>query len=214
MTQFDYALISKEDSDECNKLWDAAKSLGFWYLKNHEMDQEVDSMFDINDKVMDAPLEDKMKFSKGMVDGMYLGYKPVGVLAVDAQANSDAMQIMSVAHDDIGSYPKEVWRTYPSTVTEAIPNDLRSFADEARKILVQKLPIFEEKLGLPKNTLASLHPPIEKGVRASQAAAHLIRYTAGHRKLTLLEYTDYSSLLFNRLGGLQVKVPGSTEWQD
>jgi hypothetical protein len=37
------------------------------------MDQEVDSMFDINDKVMDAPLEDKMKFSKGMVDGMYLG---------------------------------------------------------------------------------------------------------------------------------------------
>ncbi|KIJ46828.1 hypothetical protein M422DRAFT_122242, partial [Sphaerobolus stellatus SS14] len=47
-----YQLIKAKDEKEIESLWEAAKSLEFWYLKNHGADDEVDAMFSLDAEVM------------------------------------------------------------------------------------------------------------------------------------------------------------------
>ncbi|KIJ24586.1 hypothetical protein M422DRAFT_119572, partial [Sphaerobolus stellatus SS14] len=52
----DHELIKAGDCKEIERLMEAATSLGFWYLKNHGAENEVDAMFDLKAKVMSLPL--------------------------------------------------------------------------------------------------------------------------------------------------------------
>ena len=68
----DYELIKAGDSKEINRLWEAATQLGFWYLKNHGVDDEVNETFEMGKETMDLPLEEKMKYEQGD-DGVSFG---------------------------------------------------------------------------------------------------------------------------------------------
>ncbi|KAI4519715.1 hypothetical protein K525DRAFT_171507, partial [Schizophyllum commune Loenen D] len=52
----DYERIRAGDPAEIDQLWKAATTLGFWYLKNHGTDAEVDKVFAMGDAFMRLPL--------------------------------------------------------------------------------------------------------------------------------------------------------------
>lgn len=61
----DYELVKAKDENEINRLWEAATKLGFWYLKNHGVDDEVNEMFEMGKETMSLPLEEEMKYEQG-----------------------------------------------------------------------------------------------------------------------------------------------------
>jgi isopenicillin N synthase-like dioxygenase len=85
-----------------------------------------------------------------------------------------------------------------------------SFINSSHSIVTLLLNLFNESLGLPEGTLASLHQ-----LRAmSSDAVRIIRAPPMPRderdSIVLREHTDYGSLalVYNTLGGLQVLPPG------
>ncbi|KIJ24587.1 hypothetical protein M422DRAFT_274584 [Sphaerobolus stellatus SS14] len=59
----DYQLIKAQNEKEMESLWEAAKSLGLWYLKNNGADDEVDAMFDLDAEIIAVPSVEKMEFT-------------------------------------------------------------------------------------------------------------------------------------------------------
>ncbi|KAF7318638.1 Clavaminate synthase-like protein [Mycena chlorophos] len=207
----DYALLKAGDPAEVERLWTAATSLGFWYLKNHETDEEVRGMFEMGAETMALPMEEKMRYEQGD-DGISFGYKAAGGNAVDASGTLDTAQFINVAKDDALAWPERARRAYPRTVDARMDSTIKPFVEKSLAVNMTLLAIFNDKLGFPEGTLAKLHlreefstsetrvlysPPATKGTQAVGA------------------HTDFGSLSFlhNRLGGLQVFVPGSEDWQ-
>ncbi|KAH7912922.1 hypothetical protein BJ138DRAFT_1147273 [Hygrophoropsis aurantiaca] len=210
----DFELIKARDQQEVKTLWEAATSLGFWYLKNHGADKEVDNMFDMGAETMALPLDEKMKFEQGDA-GRSFGYKMAGGNAVDASGKPDTVEFINVSKDDALSYPTIAHRTYPETVNARMESTIVPFIRKSLEVNSVFLDIFNEKLGLPNGTLAKLHEIHEH----SGSEARCIRKPPSSVKpspseIAIGAHTDFGSLSFlhNRLGGLQVLPPGHEEW--
>lgn len=209
----DYELIKARDPTEIDRLWDAATKLGFWYLKNHGVSAEVNGMFDTGSETLALPIEEKMKFEQGD-DGVSFGYKSIGANAVDATGKKDAVEFINIAKDDVLAWPKQVHRAYPETVNAHMASTLSSFTRKSLDINNVLLEILNEKLGLPVGALLEKH-------RIDEHSGSVSRITrsppikADSASPTLGSHTDFGSLSFlhNRLGGLQVLVPGAETWQ-
>ncbi|KZT65767.1 Clavaminate synthase-like protein [Daedalea quercina L-15889] len=211
----DYQLVKAGHQDEIEKLWMAATRLGFWYLKNHGADAEVDAMFEMGSETMALPLEEKMCFEQGD-EGMSFGYKAAGVNAIDEKGNLDSTEFINVAKDDVLAFPTVVHRTYPSTVVTRMNTAIRPFVDKSLEVNGTLLSVLNAKLGLPEGTLARLHDSKQK----SGCVARVIRSppketSMDEDKAMLSAHTDFGSLSFlhNHLGGLQVLAPGTDKWQ-
>ncbi|KXN87808.1 Leucoanthocyanidin dioxygenase, partial [Leucoagaricus sp. SymC.cos] len=209
----DYTLLKSRDQQEIDKLWEAATKLGFWYLKNHGATEEVSRMFNLGQEVMALPLEEKLKFEQGD-EGTSAGYKAAGNNAVDATGEKDTVEFLNVAKDDVLAWPSYVHRKYPEPAEKAMPDVIRPFVEKSLEVNHTILNIFNQKLGLPEGTLSKLHPPDEY----SGCEARIIKNPPmphNIQKRAIGAHTDFGSLSFlhNRLGGLQVLVPGSETWQ-
>ncbi|KAG1848549.1 hypothetical protein DFJ58DRAFT_890185 [Suillus subalutaceus] len=211
----DYELIKAGDAEEVNRLWEAATTIGFWYLKNHGADQEVSDMFDMGAETMALPLEERMKFEQGD-SGRSFGYKKAGANAIDATgAILDAVEFINVSKDDALAYPQVIHRTYPSTVNARMENTIAPFVHKGLEVTYVVLNIFNDRLGLPKGTLERLHDMEEYSgseARCIRSPPVLVEETT--KSAVLGAHTDFGSLSFlhNRLGGLQVLPPGHDEW--
>ncbi|RPD55163.1 Clavaminate synthase-like protein [Lentinus tigrinus ALCF2SS1-7] len=209
----DYTLLKAGDHDELDKFWKAATELGFWYLKNHGIDHEVNAMFDLGAQTFALPAEEKVPYSyKG--DGSSFGYKPIGTNVIDEKGTRDTTEAMDVAQDDVLAYPKSVHHTYPVTVRENMNSVLRPFVEKSMEINMYFLSIMDDRLGLPQGTLAGLNKPEEPNggtVRLIRAAPAI----TPNAQTFVTAHTDFGALtlLHNRLGGLQVLVPGVETWQ-
>ncbi|KAG7091537.1 hypothetical protein E1B28_010566 [Marasmius oreades] len=208
----DYELLKAKDQEEIDRLWGAATSLGFWYLKNHGVQEEVDGMFEMGEATMKLPMEEKMKFEQGD-DGSSFGYKAAGANAVDADGTPDTVEFINIAKDDGFAWPNTARRTYPSTVTSRMDSIVVPFIKKSTAINSTILDIFNSKLGLPDDVLTRKHSIEEY----SGSEARTIKNPKGMSKerLAIAAHTDFGSLSFlhNRLGGLQVLPPGIDEWQ-
>ncbi|KAJ7663028.1 hypothetical protein B0H17DRAFT_1162879 [Mycena rosella] len=155
----DYSLLLARDPAEIDKLWGAAKNLGFWYLKNHGADD--------------------------LAEGIY---KAAGANAVDATGQPDTVEFINIAKDDAIAWPEQARRAYPSTVNAHMSKSVTPF-------------IFNDKLQLPADALMKRHT--------------LEEYSGSETRIAIGAHTDFGTLSFlhNRLGGLQVLVPGSEDWQ-
>ncbi|KIJ06004.1 hypothetical protein PAXINDRAFT_103550 [Paxillus involutus ATCC 200175] len=210
----DFELIKAGDYVESERLWEAATTLGFWYLKNHGADKEVEAMFDVGAETLALPLEEKMKFEQGD-EGQSCGYKKSGANAVDASGQLDAVEFINISKDDALAFPRVAHRTYPAPTTAAIPTAVAPFVRKGLDISYTVLRLFNERLGFPEGTLDRLHDLEEYSgseVRVIRAPPMPGKVTAD--RATLGAHTDFGSLSFlhNRLGGLQVLPPGHTEW--
>ncbi|OBZ65457.1 1-aminocyclopropane-1-carboxylate oxidase [Grifola frondosa] len=211
----DYQLIRAGDKDEISKLWKAATELGFWYLKNHGVDREVDEMFELGAETMRLPLEEKMKYEEGD-DGFSFGYKPAGVNAVDDKGSTDATEFLNVSKDDALAWPKQAHRSYPSTVNARMQSTVIPFVQKSLAINHFFIDVLNNQLGLPEGALAKLHRAEEHSgcvARIIKADPPLVPFS--EEKIHLSAHTDFGSLSFlhNRLGGLQVLAPGADRWQ-
>jgi len=207
----DYQLIAAGDEGEKERLWEAGTTLGFWYLKNHGVDNEVKGMFEMGAETMALPMEEKMKYEQGD-EGMSFGYKAAGANAVDASGNLDTAQFINVAKDDALAWPERARRAYPRTVDARMDSTIKPFVEKALAVNMALIAVFNEKLGLPKGALARQHPREEFSGSETRV---LYSPPAEADKQAIGAHTDFGSLSFlhNRLGGLQVFVPGAEEWQ-
>jgi len=210
----DYALIKAGDEEEISNLWKAATELGFWYLKNHGVDG-VDEMFDMGGETMDLPLDEKMKYEQGD-DGMSFGYKAAGANATDETGASDTVEFINISQDDALAWPKEVHRTYPSTVNARMESTITPFIRKSAEVNATIIDIFNDKLGFPEGTLARKHSTTETSGSEVRCIKSLpMPGGMSEKRAALGAHTDFGSLTFlhNRLGGLQVMVPGTDKWQ-
>ncbi|KAF9466944.1 hypothetical protein BDZ94DRAFT_1157018 [Collybia nuda] len=208
----DYELIKAGDKNEINRLWEAGTKLGFWYLKNHGVTEEVNGMFDMGAETMALPFEEKMKFEQGD-SGISFGYKALGANAVDASGKKDSVEFINVAKDDALAWPKQARRAYPSTVNARMASTINPFVRKSSEINNTILDVFNDKLGLPAGSLSKRHDIEEYS--GSEARITRTPPSLGEKGQLLGSHTDFGSLSFlhNRLGGLQVLVPGAETWQ-
>ncbi|TFK83382.1 Clavaminate synthase-like protein [Polyporus arcularius HHB13444] len=209
----DYALLKAGDQEELDKFWKAATELGFWYLKNHGIDDEVNAMFDLGAQTFALPTEEKMPHHY-KADGSSFGYKSVGTNVIDEKGTRDTTEAMDVAQDDVLAYPEAVHHTYPVTVRENMDAVLRPFVEKSMDINMTFLSIMDDRLGMPQGTLASFNKPED----VNGSTVRLIRAAPAlnpDAQTFVTAHTDFGSLtlLHNRLGGLQVLVPGVETWQ-
>ncbi|EKM58766.1 uncharacterized protein PHACADRAFT_248843 [Phanerochaete carnosa HHB-10118-sp] len=209
----DYELIKKGDQQEMDKLWEAATKLGFWYLRNHGVDEEADSMFEMGAETMRLPMEEKMKFEQGD-DGVSFGYKAAGANAVDESGQLDTVEFINISKDDALAYPTAVHRTYPSTVNARMPNTVTPFIRKSVDINNTLMAAFNDKLGFPKGTLAKLHLDTVNSCSESRCIKNPPAREMASDRQAIGAHTDFGSLSFlhNRLGGLQVYPPGTEQW--
>ncbi|RDB30721.1 hypothetical protein Hypma_005943 [Hypsizygus marmoreus] len=208
----DYERIKARNQDEIDRLWEAGTKLGFWYLKNHGVDEEANGMFEMGAETMELPMEEKMKYEQGD-DGMSFGYKAAGANAVDATGKKDAVEFINVAKDDALAWPKQARRAYPSTVNARMESTITPFIKKSLDINNTLLEVFNDKLGLPAGKLLEKHSMEEYS--GSEARVIKTIPTPTEKGQLLGSHTDFGSLSFlhNRLGGLQVLVPGVDTWQ-
>ncbi|KAJ3552761.1 hypothetical protein NM688_g3982 [Phlebia brevispora] len=210
----DYQLLKEGNEDEINRLWEAATKLGFWYLKNHGADREVDEMFEMGEETMKLPLAEKMKFSQGE-EGASFGYKVAGSYAVDEKGTQDTVEFINISKDDALAWPNKVHREYPSTVNSRMESTIKPFVQKAVEVNGLLIDILNDKLGLPKGTLAAKHKLLEPSGSEARCIKNPPRPGGVDDAQTALgAHTDFGSLSFlhNRLGGLQVLPPGSHSW--
>lgn len=211
----DYALLQAGDEHEIDRLWRAATELGFWYLKNHGTNAEVDAMLEMSAHTMALPLEEKMKFEQGD-GGSSFGYKFAGANATDTSGALDSVEFINVSKDDALAFPAMVHRRYPPTVEERMDGAVRPFVRKSMEVNQTLMDILNDRLGLPPGCLAELHTPEEH----SGSEARCIKKTPASTpespdRAAIGAHTDFGSLSFlqNRLGGLQVLPPGTDEWK-
>ena len=153
---------------------------------------------------------------------------------MDERGTRDVTEFLNISKDDALAWPNPVHRTYPATVNARMESVVQPFVRKALTINHFLIDVLNDKLGLPKGTLAAFHQ-VQKH---SGCIARVIRappYVGVDEKLFLTAHTDYGSLvsaihsfvcehldslegthiksfLHNRLGGLQVLPPGSDKW--
>ncbi|KAJ6512521.1 Clavaminate synthase-like protein [Mycena sanguinolenta] len=206
-----YEHIKAGDKDEIERLWTAGKTLGFWYLKNYGIEEEVNGMFAMGAETMALPLEEKMRYEVGDEGGLF-GYKAAATNVVDAKGTLDPTEFINIAKNDAVAWPIPARRSYPSAVNARMESTIIPFIEKSLIINQTILDVFNDKLGLEKGTLANLHHLEEH----SECLARCLFSPPILDPQTFLNaHTDFGSLSFlhNRLGGLQVLVPGSETWQ-
>ncbi|KAJ7130720.1 hypothetical protein C8R46DRAFT_1142228 [Mycena filopes] len=212
----DYEKLLVKDEAEIEKLWSAATTLGFWYLKNHGADDLVEGMFEMAAETMLLPMEEKLKYEQGD-GGNSFGYKAAGANAVDATGQPDTVQFINIAKDDALAWPKQARRAYPPTVNAHMDEFVAPFVKKSIKINDTLLQIFNDKLGLPGDALKKRHTTEEFSGSETRAIKNPPAPEKPNApvKVALGAHTDFGTLSFlhNRLGGLQVLPPGYEQWQ-
>ncbi|KAF8684886.1 hypothetical protein AX14_004079 [Amanita brunnescens Koide BX004] len=169
-------------------------------------------MFDMGAETMALPMEEKIRFEQGD-DGMSFGYKATGANAVDATGKLDTVEFMNVAKDDALAWPNTARRGYPRTVNDRMESTIIPFVRKSLAVNNTILEVFNERLGLPSGELLQSHKLDE----FSGSEARVIKNppTDDCNKIAIGSHTDFGTLSFlhNRLGGLQVLVPGTEAWQ-
>ncbi|KAH9041818.1 Clavaminate synthase-like protein [Lactarius hengduanensis] len=210
----DYALLQAGDEHEIDRLWKAATELGFWYLKNHGTDAEVDAMLEMGAHTMALPLEEKMKFEQGD-GGNSFGYKFAGSNATDASGALDSVEFINVSKDDALAFPAMVHRKYPRTVEERMDSAVRPFVRKSMEVNQTLMDALNDRLGLPPGKRRHQHLRLPTGRQLGPILISDRSYVDGNVYPLFRDgaYSARQSFLHNRLGGLQVLPPGTDEWK-
>ncbi|KAL1954904.1 hypothetical protein VTO42DRAFT_442 [Malbranchea cinnamomea] len=203
----DFTLLADHDPAEITRLYEAAKTQGFLYLRNHGV--EPSFMFELASSLFGLPTSEKMKYDMG-TKGYYYGYKPRGTQYVDANGKPDTQEYYNISKDEILKVV-EGGRGHPQPIYKYW-KDLEKFTRASHVVVTTVLRVLGEKLGLDPELLPSLH----KLDRPGGDHARITWTPPGNEENTITfgAHTDFGSvtLLFNRLGGLQVIDDVTKEW--
>ncbi|EEH22630.2 hypothetical protein PABG_04841 [Paracoccidioides brasiliensis Pb03] len=204
--------LVNHDEAEVQRFFSACKELGFFYLdlRGSPILAEADELFGIGEQLFELDLDEKRRydFSK---QNSYFGYKEKGAAIVDKQGNADRNEFYNVSKDDIFGISDPL--PAPDILNKS-RHHFKSFIANAHSIVTMVLNLLNEQLHLPPLTLANLHRL--HGVSGDQV--RMIKappQPPGDRRTALGQHTDFGSVtvLFNRVGGLQILPPGQdADW--
>lgn len=115
-------------------------------------------------------------------------YKAAGATYVDADGSTDVSEFINVSKDDAMAYPEVAHRVYPPTVNTYMKDTIRPFIQTCVTENRVLLGVFNDKLGLPKDTLLDLHDHTKRCLSESRC----IKVPAAPKdtKIALGRHTD------------------------
>ncbi|KAH8705473.1 putative 1-aminocyclopropane-1-carboxylate oxidase [Talaromyces proteolyticus] len=212
------AKLLDHDDEECRRFYLACEKIGFFYLdmRSQKDGQSIlsyaDKLFRVSEQLFSLKVEEKGKYDFSEKNSFF-GYKPLGSYVIDSRGNTDREEFYDVSRDDLLGHAHAL--PQPEVVNEEL-EVFKSFASSTHSVIVTPLlDLLNEHLQLPPSTLANLH-------RIDRPSGDMVRLTrcppqpVEDKAARLGEHTDFGSItvLFNRLGGLQVLVPGTdAQWK-
>lgn len=216
------------DPDEQDRLWTACTDLGFFYLDLRTTSSSqtttptldgsailssVDSLFSVGESLFALPLDEKRRYDHSSL-GSYFGYKGLGDAVVDAAGSRDRNEFYNAAKDQVlgvrsvDSHPD---LKYPPFL-EAHQPLLKGYITRCHALVTFLLSLLGGRLQLPPGKLEGLH-------RIEAVSGDQVRWVrappqpVGDQRTALGAHTDFGSVtvLFNRVGGLQVRLPRGIE---
>ncbi|ORY12945.1 hypothetical protein BCR34DRAFT_586840 [Clohesyomyces aquaticus] len=208
------------NADEEERCWKACCDLGFFYLDLRTEDtaqgvdgqsllRDADQLFEVMKGFFDLDVQEKVKYDFAD-QGSYFGYKGLGVGIVDKKGTRDRNEFYNISKDDtLGLSSKlpspEVLNSHRA-LYESYINSSHGICDAVLSILSSRLPLSApttQNGGLP--ALHKLHSISGDQIRFVKAPPQKQDIAS----VALGEHTDFGSVtvLFNRLGGLQVRLP-------
>ena len=125
---------------------------------------------------------------------LFPSYKGQGVMIQDDNGTRDVTEYINVSKDDALAWPAAVHRTYPSAVNARMDSTIKPFVQKSMEINHSLVNVLNDRLGLPKGTLAEFHKPQENSfciARVIRAPPHPVL----DEKQFLTAHTDYGSLV-------------------
>jgi isopenicillin N synthase-like dioxygenase len=143
----------------------------------------------------------------------------------------DTSEFINIAKDDALAWPKIARRTYPTPTNARMESTIAPFVRKSLAVNATLMDVFNNRLGLPEGELAKRHTMEE--FSGSEARCIKNPPKMSEEQTAIGAHTDFGSLvcgvrdclynaecrwdwqsfLHNRLGGLQVLVPGTEKWQ-
>ncbi|WEW56986.1 hypothetical protein PRK78_002445 [Emydomyces testavorans] len=215
------AKLLSNDEAELQRLLNASRELGAFYLDLQRTDlgknilKDVDKMFLLGERLFGLSAHEKEKYNMDKFGGYY-GYKGYFNRMLDLK------EFYAVSKDDILSIPcpKTAYKSQPvlpqpSTIQSARPL-IYSYIELSHAIITILLRHLTTLLRLPTGTLENLH-------RQSACSGDQVRWIKilpsreermdPRDRILLDEHSDFNSitLLFNNLGGLEIRQPCPAE---
>lgn len=213
------ALLAHDPTEQA-RCYSACQDLGFFYLSldgpaGSSLLSSSASLFDLMPRFFDLPVEEKQKYD--FKDrGSYLGYKGLGGGYVDAKGGKDGNEFFNVAKDwamDVAGGGGEGLPVPDCLAGEEQKALFKDFVGQSHGVCDAVLGLLQERLQLQPRVrdaggLAGKH-------RLEERSGDQVRFVksppqeVGAEKVSLGEHTDFGSVtvLFNRVGGLQVRLP-------
>ncbi|KAJ5648660.1 hypothetical protein N7490_005032 [Penicillium lividum] len=225
---------------EINRLFTASVDIGFFYLDFQDCQlggsvlEDADKLFGVGKELFELSLEEKKKYDFSEHNS-YFGYKGQGAAYVDKEGNLDRNEFYNVGQTSpldnimlsyqgpwLKTREKQASKDDILGISDQLPAPdllhrnrklIESFMRSSHSIVTLILSILNTQLGLPPNTLPNMH-------RQNAISGDQVRWIKAppqpmnDRRVALGQHTDFGSVtvLFNRLGGLQVQMPGTDDW--
>lgn len=218
LVRLSLAKLLAHDAIESERLYEASKTLGFFYLDLQDAPSgralclDADALFQVGEQLFMLGSNELQKYNfQGQ--GSYMGYKGFGANVQSKDGARDRNEFYNVSKDDVLGVSKRPWPE-PQLLKQR-RSLLSSFIREAHNITILLLDLLDTHLGLAHGTLAGLH-------RLTKPSGDQVRFIKAppqpldDRQVALGQHTDFGSVtvLFNRLGGLQVLTPGDdSSWR-
>jgi len=204
------------NASAASALYTASKDLGFFYLDmagsalGEELVAQAEALHLVQKQFSALPNSVKETYLREKID-KFFGYRILGGWP-QADGSIGRNENYNMRKDDLFGNKNLAPLPHPPLIKHHW-DLLASYARNCRKVIDVMFLHLERGLGLPTGTLLALH-------RNSHLSGDHIRFnksapgTYDEAKVKLGEHTDFGSLtiLFNWLGGLQIRHPETDEW--
>ncbi|KAF2264206.1 Clavaminate synthase-like protein [Lojkania enalia] len=220
-----YQKLLSRDREEEDRCWKACRELGFFYLdlrrsphssSSASVDQRVGhagQLFDVMQRLyeeFDGMSEEGRQRFDFKDRGSYFGYKGMGKGFVDKFGTRDRNEFYNISKDDILGLTPQL--DAPELLTQH-RGLCEAYIRRAHAVCKTVIQVLDQRLALSESArrgggLAGVH-------RLDAVSGDQIRFVRAPpqeravRGVALGEHTDFGSVtvLFNRAGGLQVRLP-------
>jgi isopenicillin N synthase-like dioxygenase len=205
-----------QDASEQARCWQACQELGFFYLDlsgdhGEALLEDADQLFELMKKFYDLPATEKVKFDFKS-KGSYFGYKGYGEGIIDKNGTRDRNEFYNISKDDVLGLSERL----PSPPVLSGPEErqlFNSYIEKSHQICTLFIDLLSHRLSLTQE--ARQHGGLPALHRLRATSGDQIRFVRAPpqeqstKGVALGEHTDFGSVtvLFNRLGGLQVRLP-------
>lgn len=211
IARISYAKLLNHDTTESQKVVEACKLHGFFYLDMRDdadgqaFLERTESIMELATEFFSLPLRDKRRYA--MVKGKSVaGYKEAGSIKKTDQAKRpDTTEFLNVFKDHMHGISES--RHYPDILERGKPS-VRAFNKMAHACGMTVLDTLARGLSMPSTDFTSLH----KFYSGSEDQLRMTRTMpldgdAAKSGIGLASHTDFGSvtILFNWLGGLQIQ---------